>query len=614
MKTITLIYESTGDEYRLAIPMSSNTETGIETFDGEGYHDFYQDMLDDLYTKLNSPDFAFRTFIYKSLNNNPSYATLGASQAWAEDFWNDIGSSVRYGQVYNAEREDGGVLSPGYDNTSGVVAAGMVGSSMPIGWYYLKGADAATRRYLKWDGLNFGVYENNKTTSATGGFSPSDVHLSNGNSSPYFTYASYLTDWNEFKEASSVSDLNDICYTVNVKLDTVTVDLISEYYFKLPWRYNIFAGSQYLTAIWSLYQAGDPDDPEDDPPGSDDPYNPYDPSGPGGPKPPHNPYDPGDPINIPAAPGYNPTATGMMRLYVPTDAQVQALATRLWDNTFWTVIQNFIADPRDVIISLGAVPFSVVPTGYKEIYAGSIGTGVDSYYLDNPYIDIDCGSVYVPAILGGYTDFSPYTQIMLTLPYVGSVQLDTDIFMANYLQVKYRVDVISGNCIAFILCDNKIKAQYNGNMKFTLPLTSADYAQVYGTFIGMTTGAVLGAAGAAAAGAEAGAVDVAKGAIKGGVGKLSQTAGIKPNIQVTGDLSSNNGLLGVQKPFIEIKRPNLCIPEGQQSIEGYPALFSGTLGNFHGYTEVEEIHLAIPGATQEELEEIEARLKTGVIL
>lgn len=621
MKTITLIYEQTGDEYRVVIPLSSYSPGQLVVspeFTGTDYEDYFEDCINDLYGYLDSPDFPFRTNMFKSIGNNPTFDqeidNLHGNE-WIKIFWDDVGKSYRYANHYIWERDNNGVLEPGYDSTSGVVYAGVVGSSFSVGWYYLKGADPQTRRYLYWDGLNLRVYENDKTTTTTGWGGAEEVHLYNGTYGD-INYGFYIGGtWDDFINGT-LEDARAMMYTIRFRLKwhSKQQDEHDWWHYKMVWDWTLSPNSGILESIWQLYQAGDPDDPEDDPDPSDDPYNPYDPSGPSGPTPPHSPYDPGDPIPLPPTPGYNPSSTGMMKVYVPTDAQVQSLATRLWDNTFWTVIQNFISDPRDVIISLGAVPFSVVPSGYKEIYAGSIGTGVDSYYINNPYIDIDCGSVYIPAILGGYTDFSPYTQVNLTLPYVGSIQLDTDIFMAQYLQVKYRVDLITGNCIAYVLVNNNVKAQYNGNMKFTIPLTSADYAQVYGTFIGTATGAVLGAAGAAAAGAEAGAVDIGIGAVKGGVGKLSQTAGIKPNIQISGDLTSNNGLLGVQKPFIEIKRPNLCIPEGQKAIEGYPALFSGTLGSFVGYTEVEEIHLSIAGATQEELEEIEARLKTGVIL
>ena len=358
----------------------------------------------------------------------------------------------------------------------------------------------------------------------------------------------------------------------------------------------------------------DEDDPEPPLPPGPDPYSPYDPSGPSGPVSPGAPYDPGDPIDFPPTPGWDPSDSGFLKIFIPSATTLGLLSSKLWDSNFFETLNKFIADPRDAIISLGCVPFNVTPAGTAEIKVGIIGTGVNSAYVDDPYVDIDCGSVAITPILDGYTDYSPFTDMYLYLPYVGSVQLDTDIYMGKTVNVKYRCDILTGDCLAFVLVGGSVKATYNGNIKFGVPITGADYTQMWNTFLSVTTGALLGAAGAAAAGAEAGAVDVAQGAIKGGAGKLSQSAGIKPQIQISGQVQSTNGLLGVQYPYIEIRRPNLCIPSGQKTIEGYPSLVSVTLSSLSGYTEVEEIHLSVPGATQEELEEIETMLKTGVII
>ena len=374
---------------------------------------------------------------------------------------------------------------------------------------------------------------------------------------------------------------------------------------------------------WIFYLLHDPDndvtmDDEDTPepplPPGDDPYDPYDPSGPSDPVSPGAPYDPGDPIDFPSTPGWDPSDSGFLKIFIPSATTLGLLSSKLWDSNFFETLNKFIADPRDAIISLGCVPFNVTPAGTAEIKVGIIGTGVNSAYVDNPYVDIDCGSVTITPILDGYTDYSPFTDMYLFLPYIGSVQLDTDIYMGKTVNVKYRCDILTGDCIAFVLVGGSIKATYNGNMRFGVPITSADYTQMWNTFLSVTTGALLGAAGAAAAGAEAGAVDVAQGAIKGGAGKLSQSAGIKPQIQISGQVQSTNGLLGVQYPYIEIRRPNLCIPSGQKAIEGYPSLVSVALSSLSGYTEVEEIHLSVQGATQEELEEIETMLKTGVVI
>lgn len=584
-----------------------DTDTGRIDFSGEYYEDYFPDCVDEIYSAFGS-DIAFRSQLMRSRNStDPNYSNTNRF------YWEEVENLSAYARLFLSFKTNFGIEG-GNDWTA----------TDDSTYWYLEGSDPATRRYVRFtdargntSNLNWTIYKNDLT--ALSGASGALNGYGGANSVTSFKIPS-IYSWTDFVEAESAeashahqSGCQWTTSSVSASNDPVTGQTV----YRVPIVYYGLGSNKYFDWLWYLYQAGDPDDPGDDDPRPvpDDPYDPYDPSGPGAPVPPSNPYDPGDDINIPPAPGWNPSDSGFLKIFIPSATTLGQLAAKLWDNNFFvTLLKDFISDPRDGIISLGCVPFDVTPAGSAEIKVGSFGTGISSAYVNSPYVDIDCGTVNIPAILGGYTDFTPFTDMYLYLPYIGSVQLDTDIYMSQTVGVKYRCDILTGDCVAYVLVGSNVKAVYNGNIRFGVPITSGDYSNMWNTFLSTTAGALMGIAGSAAAGAEAGAVDTVAGAVKGGVGKLSQSAGIKPQIQITGQLQSTNGLLGIQKPYIEIRRPNLCIPADQRTIEGYPSLISQSIGSCVGYTEVEEVHLSIPGATREELEEIERLLKEGVLL
>ena len=85
-------------------------------------------------------------------------------------------------------------------------------------------------------------------------------------------------------------------------------------------------------------------------------------------------------------------------------------------------------------------------------------------------------------------------------------------------------------------------------------------------------------------------------------------------IQRTGSISANTGLLGEMKPYVLVTRPISFIPDSYESLIGRPYQTTATLGSQTGFVKVREVHLDGITATEAEKEEIERMLKKGVIL
>lgn len=314
-----------------------------------------------------------------------------------------------------------------------------------------------------------------------------------------------------------------------------------------------------------------------------------------------------DIIPIPPLPTESVSDTGFVNIYNPTLAQLKALATYMWTNpafdlTNWKAL---VANPLDSIISLSIVPVAVPDGGTKTITVGNVSTNVSMTQAATNYIELNCGTITIEKYWGCYLDYSPYSKISLYLPYIGYNTLNIDEVMGNTLQVVYHIDIFTGGCVAFVVCGGSVLYSFPGNIAYTIPVTGADYSRVISGIVGAVSQGVT----AIASGGLTAPLAV------GTVASMATTViSSKPNINKGGGISGNVGILGVQKPYVEIIRPRQALPQNQNVLQGYPSLIYSRLGDLSGYTEIDSINLENINATDEEKTEIFNLLNTGVIL
>lgn len=370
--------------------------------------------------------------------------------------------------------------------------------------------------------------------------------------------------------------------------------------------------------------------------------------------------DGSDTITDSSLPTLSAADTGFTRIYNPTLSQVQNLANYLWTdpsiiNTLWNHVKQFLENPMDAFIAFNLVPCTVPDGGTSEFKVMYIGTGVTLNTAANQFVDVDCGNVQITKMYDSALDYSPYTRVSMFLPYIGSVELNCDEVMGKTLSVTYRIDIVSGGCVAKIAVDGSIRYQYSGHCAITIPFTSADFTGYVSAMIQATKAAASLAAGAAGMpdlaatiagvpGQKSGetittttralnpktgrlrnvAQDIEQHSgtkasfaslMKSGVGNtVGAVIGSKPLVERTGSFSGNTGYLGVRRPYVIIERPRMCNPEQYGKYNGRPSMIYEKLGNLTGYTVVQEVQLTGFSATNPELDEIGSFLKGGVIL
>lgn len=371
------------------------------------------------------------------------------------------------------------------------------------------------------------------------------------------------------------------------------------------------------------------DDPNIDPDPGDDPGD--------NPPPAPGPKEPEyDPVPIPPKPTVTALGAGFLSLYSPSATLLNLFASELYSDSILDIIHNYFSNVADMIAGLAIVPFFVPITGFSKHRVGLFRTTMAFPIVADQFIDVDCGSIDVKHYYNSFLDYAPNSKLYLWLPYIGYQELNADEVMGQTLTVKYRCDILSGACVAFVMIGSgsdpsynvgRVIAQFTGNVITQVPAAAASYDSMVSSAINILTGAVgiaaggaIGAAGAGAAAGAAKAPSATAGAVGAQVGLgVAGTAsniimGMKPTVARNGTPGSTAGYMGVQKPYLIKIVPRSAIAPNHIQLQGYPSNYGGTLASLTGHCEVNEIQLINCGATVDEKTEIYRLLKGGVVI
>lgn len=338
--------------------------------------------------------------------------------------------------------------------------------------------------------------------------------------------------------------------------------------------------------------------------------------------------------------------------YICTEGAIQEISNALYDTTpggLWEDIKKgldmFGQNPMDAVISLMYYPvnllsvFTHVSTG-PNIWFGGYQFTMQSHNASKiiyPDGFFDCGGVTIKRLFKNWRD-NFATRIFVDLPYCGRYELDPQKYWDKHIEVIYFIDTHTGGCIACLVEGNKNSGrngkcldQFNGQMGVTCPITLTDFS----SYANAQINTLLGGGGQAISGAmsvgETGAHAVVSGATAGAVGAVGGAAalGAIQGAKTVYGLTMNNinkfnqtrggstGMLNQyvnQKPTFIFVYPETDNPSNYNQMVGGPSNAGGTVGNFSGYFEAEQIKLRMDGATQSEKEKARALLMGGVYI
>ena len=339
------------------------------------------------------------------------------------------------------------------------------------------------------------------------------------------------------------------------------------------------------------------------PPGGNDPYSGGGTSEPGGGGGDYTLVN--DPIDFPDTPTISVAQAGFVSIWIPTLSQIQDLANFMWNADplkidFW---KKLIANPLELILGLQLVPFEVpTETNPASVTLGIIDSEIEMNYTDQQYHEIECGSLDLTEYWGGFLDYAPFTSVDIFLPYIGVRSLNVNDCMPKTIAVKYKVDIVSGACVAIVKCGDSVIYHFPGNIAAQVPVTTLQMQQI----VGGVMQAAVSIGTAVATGGIGGAVAAALGA-------STAIANTGTHSDRSGSVAGNVGFMDNQMPYLIVTRPRQAVPEEQNKYTGYPAYITVSLADLTGYTEVNIVHLQGLSCTKAEAEEITRLLLEGVI-
>ena len=337
--------------------------------------------------------------------------------------------------------------------------------------------------------------------------------------------------------------------------------------------------------------------------------------------------------------------------YLCSENCLREIANDLYDTTpggIWEDIKKgldmFGQNPMEAFISLIYYPldlsgvFSNI-SATSTIWFGGYSHSVTNqpYQLVYPDGYFYCGSVLFEPKFRNWRD-TKAMRVFVDLPYCGRYELDTAKYWGKNINVIYYIDLTTGACTACLVegaaentREGRCLDQFNGQIGTKISMTLTDFAGYanaqINTLLGnggqavssgmslgesgansFAAGNAIGVGGAAGAAAVMGGIQAAKttyGLMMNNINRYNQTRG--------GSTGMLNQYLN-QKPTFIFMYPETDNPANFQQMYGSPSNYGGTVMNFSGYFEADQIKLSMPGATESEKEKARALLMNGVYI
>ena len=325
-------------------------------------------------------------------------------------------------------------------------------------------------------------------------------------------------------------------------------------------------------------------------------------------------HEPSDYIGFPDEIINDSLSYGFIHAYYLAPANAMALNNYLLSDNFIDNVKKLMANPIDYIMGLTLLPIVPSHLTNSTIIIGGVDTEIQAQLLTKQFQFVDFGKIHINEKWGGFPDYTPCTKAHLFAPCIGDVELNVDDIMDADLHLKYRVDLLTGECVAMLIVDNSkdlngVTYHFRGSIGHSSPITNNDYSQKISSVLN-GAGSIVGAVASGAGGNVAGAVT---GGIAGGTSLLEGFAS-KPTIQRTGGVGGTAGVMDILRPYVMIERPVQALPTTYQQLNGYSSCQGGKVRDFHGFLQVGEIDLSGLSCTEEEKNEILADLKGGVFV
>lgn len=446
---------------------------------------------------------------------------------------------------------------------------------------------------------------------------------------PGRTYATDVTQDDEFLAKWKTGDINDPAFKDSLR----------------PWQYENFQVNEFTEEDVPGPSPGPGPKPDPEPPGGDE----------------HG----GDDITLPSIDGLG-GSFGFTTQYALRGSQLEELGAALWagfDTNNPNVddyIRNFVynvdpdtgsvnmSDIMEFFVSLRAYPLplgnlaSITAVG-TDLYIGA-GTAplrktdgttpfTSPLHTVNTYLaEVDAGSVSIPFWFGDYRDYQ--TEITLYVPYCGTAELNAADIMGGTLTATYVVDLSTGSCTAYVMCDTYDGKTYPvailpGQLGVDIPITASNAGRVGARLLGdrinvaenllSTAKNGITGIGAIMSGNFAGALRSGFQAfIDPALNEQKMLSGMGERGAIAAPmLSGGRGLAAFKNPataYIQVRSPFYAVPSNFPDAVGDPAAVSVRIGDCSGFCQFVNVDVSGIATDADDQRAIRAALESGVII
>lgn len=282
-------------------------------------------------------------------------------------------------------------------------------------------------------------------------------------------------------------------------------------------------------------------------------------------------------------------------------------------------IKDQFTNMKDALISLMWLPLSYSDLPGNVVSSLTVGretitlTNHQAKIITGRTMDLETGNlIWAPPSLYGVTPYvidtylakPPYTTTELYLPYVGLVQVSTDL-LAEYggsttINIKGAVDILTGD-ISYMLYMGGVRiSTYSGNIATHLPISSASYNAFSAVGGAITT---IGGLAASAVGFAAGSAAVGFGGIAAAAHSAMDTAkSLSIDTQISG---TNSSAIGQKFGVIPAIIAHTYYPVEKnllafQGAHGMPYFQVATVSSLSGYVKCADASVNLPGDGSEQ--------------
>lgn len=305
---------------------------------------------------------------------------------------------------------------------------------------------------------------------------------------------------------------------------------------------------------------------------------------------------------------------GLLNVYRISGTGLKAFNKFLWSKDFFDSLIKTNSNPIDNIVSCHRLPFLVsADTAESKIIVGNVVTSVLTNKVINTWQEKKTMTYTINRPFNDYRDYM--CKISLYLPFVGNVNISpSDLFVntENSLYITYRINVVSGGFVAFLVINDTVIGQYSGNCSLPLPTSGTNYSSVINNAIsnGMSTlGSLLSI--------PINPVGGTLGAVSGVMGSLSSVFSGAPT-SVKANIDSSNSFGIYPTPYLRIYKPRRIDNPQKKFFTGLPSgvgvtALSQCVGT--GLVKTLDFKFSGSGCTDWEKSEVERILNNeGVIL